>query len=523
MKKILFFNKKNTNGSNIELNEHKLYKKGFELSYEHQLKNLETMLKSQEIFYIIVDGLNKAALDIIHSITPTQNVLIVLDNTSEVKGVNHDKINFKFFKKPYSTNDLMFIMNQYNKNITDTTNRHIGKFFSDLMFDLQNTDLDIYDKLYECLKFITNFLSADSGSIMLLNNDKNKLNVEVLIGNPAFTNSKIDTHKSFASWVLEHKKSVIINKSKAIKNIKQYLTREDINSSVNILLENNSELMGIININSSGSRIFKKQDLIIAKYFAAVLAMLIDYANIIKRKDLEIFDLHESNKEMENFVYSAFHDIKTPLFTLQGFLDTFKKKYYEKLDPEGIKYLMLASNGASRLGKMLNDVFEFFKFAKLKYSFIKTDMSEIVNLVLDQLQILLNEEDIQIHKKQFENSKIFIIGQTNYLITVWTNLISNAIKYRNENIPLNIELGFKDDGGDMLTFFIQDNGIGIDEKEFNFIFKLFARSMVKEIEGTGVGLAIVKKIIDKHGGNIWLDSKLNKGTTFYFSIPKYSV
>ncbi len=244
----------------------------------------------------------------------------------------------------------------------------------------------------------------------------------------------------------------------------------------------------------------------------------IELENFKKIKDLEL-----KNFDMENFIYSAFHDLKTPLFTLQGFLANFKEKYYEKLDEQGVKYLMSISNSAKRLAKMINDVFEFFRFEKVDYKFEKVNVLYNLRVALDEIQVLLEDDDIVINLVGFENKDVFVKAHNLFLTKVWVNLLTNAIKYRKDNEKLVINIGVNDVKPNFYEFFVEDNGIGIDSKLHNFIFELFTRIKEKDEEGTGVGLSIVKKIITKHNGKIWLESQKNIGTKFYFTLPKYEI
>src|SRR5574344_1580600 len=246
---------------------------------------------------------------------------------------------------------------------------------------------------------------------------------------------------------------------------------------------------------------------------------------IDKKEEKIIKELKEKNIALENFINSAFHDLKTPIFTLQGFLNNFKEDYYNKLDEKGMQYLYLISKSANKLERMVNDIFEVFKCEKLDFQFQKLDILEIINLSLDRLQMFI-DEDINLDYSELKNfikknENIYIYGSLNFLTDVLVNLIGNSIKYRKDDIDLYIKIGLAEETTDKYIFFLEDNGIGIDEKYHDFVFEFFNRLKEKDVEGTGMGLAIVKKIIIKHKGEIWFKSKKGGGTTFYFSLLKY--
>jgi signal transduction histidine kinase len=516
MKKILILAEK----GRLEVNETKFKNEGFNLVREYDLGNT-SIVKKKLFTFIILDGINNQVIESILKINPLQNLILVIENESDLRGVIETRFNVKYIKKPCTTDDLVFVIKNSARIIDIYIKTQIDSHFCNL-FSRNEIYSNSSEFIEESLRFVANFIHADSGSIMLLNQDKTKLVIEALIGNNNFLSTEIDKEEGLSGWILSKNKSIIIDRNKiSSEKIEQYLSRNEINSSINLIIEGHKGLLGIINLNSLSNRFFTEIDMNIVVYYVSKLANFLEYVNTIKNRENLILTLKEKNSDMESFVYSAFHDLKTPLFTLQGFLNTFKENYYSKLDEQGIRYLMLISSGASRLGKMLNDVFEFFRFDKIDYQFEKVDMTDVVNMTIDQLQILLDDDDVIINKSSFEKNKIFVNGNAIYLTTIWANLLTNAVKYRKDDEDLIINLGFVDDGGDMYVCFVEDNGIGIDMNNSDFIFRLFNRIKDKDVEGTGVGLKKKKKIVSKHGGNVWLESEKGKGSKFYFSIPKF--
>lgn len=232
--------------------------------------------------------------------------------------------------------------------------------------------------------------------------------------------------------------------------------------------------------------------------------------------------------DLENFINSAFHDLKTPLFTLGGFLDAFYEIYYDKINEKGQEYLDIMQSSIKKIESIINDIFSLFKYEKINEKFKKVDIIKVIKLSLDRLQVFfkfndnINIDIKEITKISKEKKGIFVLGSMNFLMDIFVNIISNSIKYRKDNDALKIRISLLEEKDGYYTFYIKDNGIGISKEYKDFIFNFFTRiKEKKDIEGTGMGLALVKRIIEKHSGRIWFNSKKNYGTTFYFTLPKY--
>jgi PAS domain S-box-containing protein len=227
-------------------------------------------------------------------------------------------------------------------------------------------------------------------------------------------------------------------------------------------------------------------------------------------------DLAISNKELEEFAYVASHDLQEPLRMVTGFLGQIEKKYSDVIDDKGKRYIHFAMDGAKRMRQIILDLLEFSRVGRTE------DVENYIDLI-DTVRevILLCQKQIKETKAivRFENLPSLVTHKTP-LRQVFQNLISNSLKYHIKGITPLINISAEENETHW-QFAISDNGIGIEEEYFNKIFVIFQRLHNKdEYSGTGIGLAVCKKIIENLGGKIWLASVPGKGTTFYFTLPK---
>ncbi len=227
-------------------------------------------------------------------------------------------------------------------------------------------------------------------------------------------------------------------------------------------------------------------------------------------------DLATSNRELEDFAYVASHDLQEPLRMVTGFLGQIEKKYSDIIDDKGKQYIHFATDGAKRMRQIILDLLEFSRVGKVEEKEENIDLNKVVNEVILLSKKKVKETNAIIN---IEDLPSLLICKTP-LRQVFQNLISNALKYHKKNQPPVITIS-AEEASTYWQFAIKDNGIGIEEEYFNKIFIIFQRLHNKdEYTGTGIGLAVCKKIIENFGGKIWLASEENKGSTFYFTIPK---
>jgi len=227
-------------------------------------------------------------------------------------------------------------------------------------------------------------------------------------------------------------------------------------------------------------------------------------------------ELEAANKGLEAFSYSVSHDLRAPLRSIHGFSRILQEDYCSVLDDNGVRLLNKIMTNAGNMGRLIDDLLMFTKLGKQEIKGYTIDTITLVQQCLDELAQLtqLTKYNIQI------NQLPFCRGDVNMLKQVWLNLLGNAIKYSAKKAKPVITIGCNEEA-DRLVYFIKDNGAGFSMKYYDKLFGVFQRLHGNDdFEGTGVGLALVKLIIDKHHGNIWAKATPGRGATFYFSIPK---
>ncbi len=227
-------------------------------------------------------------------------------------------------------------------------------------------------------------------------------------------------------------------------------------------------------------------------------------------------ELAISNSELEQFAYIASHDLQEPLRMVTSFLTQLEKKYAEKLDDKAKQYIYFATDGAVRMRKIILDLLEFSRIGKSEFEYEDVDINELLLEAIKLNKNLIDEKQAII---TYDTLPILKIQRTP-LLQVFQNLLGNSLKYIQNNAHPIIHIGIVEEK-DRWIFSVKDNGIGIHEQFFDKIFILFQRLHNRdEYSGTGIGLAICKKIIENYGGKIWVNSEEGKGAIFYFSIPK---
>lgn len=227
-------------------------------------------------------------------------------------------------------------------------------------------------------------------------------------------------------------------------------------------------------------------------------------------------ELQRSNEELEQFAYVASHDLQEPLRMISSYVQLISKRI-ESGKTEGLgDYMTFAVDGVNRIQALISDLLQYSRVNRKGSPFAQVDMNEVMKIVTAHLMNRISETGAQVTY----DSMPTLMGDSFQLIRLIQNLTENAIKFKVPDRTPTVHVG-AEDRGDYWKFSIKDNGIGIDDKFYTRIFVIFQRLHAREeYEGTGIGLAVCKKIVERHGGDIWVESEQGKGSTFFFTVKK---
>ncbi|MGZ7048046.1 MAG: PAS domain S-box protein, partial [Methanobacterium sp.] len=245
--------------------------------------------------------------------------------------------------------------------------------------------------------------------------------------------------------------------------------------------------------------------------------------NITERKKAEkelkqtIKELERSNMELQSFAYITSHDLQEPLRSIASYSQLLKRRYQGQLDSDADDFIDFMVAGATRMKEQIQGLLEYSRVGTPEGEFSQFNAGDALNIALSNLKSSIDEFDAQINHDSLPD----IVADESQITHVFQNLIGNALKFRKEGVRPEIHISsYKTKDGKGQVFSVKDNGIGIEEKYSDRIFEVFKRlHPIGEYEGTGIGLAIVKRIVERHGGRIWVESELGVGSTFYFTLP----
>ncbi len=262
-----------------------------------------------------------------------------------------------------------------------------------------------------------------------------------------------------------------------------------------------------------------------------IKGLVANYRNIDGRKnaELKIEQFHESlerkvqertaelvevNNELEAFSYTVSHDLQAPLRSTCGFAKILLEEYKDKLGDDGKQFLQIIHDSSIRMSQLIRDLLDFSKLGKAELAKKEVDMNQIIKVVLDEVKFTTGFKPFSFVTHNMEKAKC----DSRLMKQVWLNLIGNAVKYSGKKQNPKIEIGCRREN-DQIIYYIKDNGAGFDMKYADKLFGVFKRMHnCEEFEGTGVGLATVQRIINRHGGRIWAEAKVNEGASFYFTL-----
>lgn len=321
---------------------------------------------------------------------------------------------------------------------------------------------------------------------------------------------------SMVGWSIAHRKARITldvgEDAVHFKNPHLPLTR----SEIALPLVSRGEVIGAMTIQSELSSAFSSADVTALQTMADQIANAISNAQLFTERSNLIKELEGRNAELERFTYTVSHDLKSPLVTIRGFLgfiqEDAKKGDMGKFENDMSK----VANAANRMQDLLNDLLELSRVGRIVNPPQDLPFEQIIRETMELLAGSFKNGNIQV---DIQKDLPVIRGDHTRLVEVMQNLLGNAIKFMGDQPEPHIEIGTDGyDANGMAVLFVRDNGIGIDPQYHERVFGLFNR-LNPNIEGTGVGLTLVRRIVEVHGGRVWLDSKPGTGSVFFFTLP----
>ncbi|HZW24081.1 MAG TPA: PAS domain S-box protein [Gallionella sp.] len=228
-------------------------------------------------------------------------------------------------------------------------------------------------------------------------------------------------------------------------------------------------------------------------------------------------ELQAANKELEAFSYSVSHDLRAPLRAISGFVELLKKHDYDAVDDKGRHYMEVISASAVQMGRLIDDILTFSRIGRAEMAMTRVNLNQVLGEVLDILRPQTEGRRIEWKIAPLPE----VAGERGMLALVLQNLVSNALKFTQTRQVAIVEIGQLAGAENEVVCYVRDNGVGFDMRHVDKLFGLFQRLHPQEqFEGTGVGLANVQRIVQRHGGRVWAEGRVNEGATFYFALPK---
>ena len=305
-------------------------------------------------------------------------------------------------------------------------------------------------------------------------------------------------------------------KANLVLPISRYLPVKHYTFSTQQSTQISNHLWGLLCVQQcSQSYQWTQDEIELLQHLVLQLTIALSQAELLESEINQRKELARSNTELEQFAYIASHDLQAPLQTISNYARLLQSRYQGQLDAKGEKFLNYITEGVYRMHTQIKDLLEYSRVGRQKSTFRTTDCNLVVKQAIANLRSEIEKQQASV---TYCHNLPTLIANSSQLVVLFQNLISNAIKYHTKAKPI-IKISACRQG-DNWQFFVRDNGIGIETKYQQRIFQIFQRLHTQEeYPGTGIGLAICQKIVELHGGKIEVDSQLNRGSTFYFTLP----
>ncbi|ESS03320.1 MAG: bacteriophytochrome (light-regulated signal transduction histidine kinase) [uncultured archaeon A07HR67] len=271
---------------------------------------------------------------------------------------------------------------------------------------------------------------------------------------------------------------------------------------------------GILTVGSVEQRAFSETDRNLLEVLSSTVEAALDRVERETVLRQTKADLKQSNEELEQFAYAASHDLQEPLRTVSSYLTLLERRYGDELDDDAAEFMKFAVDGADRMRSMIQALLTYSRVDTQNESFESVDISALFERVVDDLEAKITETDAIVSTPA---TGMTVVGDQNQLAQLFQNLIENGIKYNTTDPEIDVSVSHRDE---MVAFEVTDNGMGMETDQIEEIFGVFSRLHTREeFAGTGIGLSICRKIVDRHGGSISVDSEPGVGSTFTLTLP----
>jgi PAS domain S-box-containing protein len=274
--------------------------------------------------------------------------------------------------------------------------------------------------------------------------------------------------------------------------------------------------IGVMSVQSYTLNQYSEDHLALLQSIANVVGIAIEKANLYQETISKSQEIEARNKELDDFTYVVSHDLKEPLISVEGYAKMIRHEYLHMLDEPGREYIRSIVDSCTHMKRLIEELLQLSRVTKLAEKKVTINVARLIRDILEELQFSIRERKVTVI---VQPSLPEVAAVDAHMRIVFRNLLSNAIKFSDKPNP-KVEIG-AESNPEEVRFYIRDYGIGIEPEYFSKIFMIFQRLHKRdEFEGSGAGLTIVKKIIEAHGGRIWVESTVGEGSTFYFTLPR---
>jgi len=382
-----------------------------------------------------------------------------------------------------------------------------------------SSTLDLDEVLVTVLEEVRRLLGVVASSIWLIDPDTGELVCRQATGpqRDVVRGWRLAPGEGIAGWVIEHGESVVVPDitmdGRHFDAVDQ-TTGLPLRSILTVPLRARNNVIGVIQVMDVAVDFFGQTDLMLLESLAAPATIAIENARLVEALRQRTEELQVRNEELDAFSHTVAHDLKNPLTYVVGFAETIHDSYRTLSDEDLEKYLLQIAQNGRKMGNIIDELLLLAGVRQMEIDPQPLDMAHIVDDVLYRMAYMIQESDAAISLPDHWPAAL---GYGPWIEEVWINYIGNGIKYGGD--PPHLRLGAKRGENEMVRFWIQDDGQGLTPEEQERLFIPFTQLKQVQTTGYGLGLSIVRRIVEKLGGRVWVESEVGEGSTFYFSLP----